>query len=217
MSAWRSVYWLAVLAVSIATLCFTARIWWAPRAATRALRRHDYNYREWRLSCLISRLLPPAVVIAATAVLLVASDISDLSLDAGAQGFVIGLVSGVLSNQLFEEIRAGGRAYWQQCHDSLRRVLPVYSGTNGRQDHAAECAVENCQALMFNERREYLFESKEARDSQLEAIFSAPAHPVNPSALEAKGKRDDEGGEDDRPSSTAQAQRENHVARYRDV
>lgn len=71
-----------------------------------------------------------------------------------------------------------GAGYWQQCHDSLRTVLPVFQGPDGPSRHAAECADEDCQALTFNARREYLFADKSARDSQLAIIFAAPVHPV---------------------------------------
>lgn len=178
MNVSPAAYWLAGAGVACTAVCLAARVWWAPRAARRALVRHDQTFGEWRFSCLLSRLLVPVAVIAATTALLVLVALTSISLDAGAQGFVLGLVSGVLSNQIFEEIRAGGRGYWQQCHDSLRTVLPVFQGPDGPSRHAAECADEDCQALTFNARREYLFADRSARDSQLAIIFAAPVHPV---------------------------------------
>lgn len=174
--------WVVAIASALFLACLVARWQWVPRATWRALEHQDPTRREWRLACMLARLLGPSVAIVVVAVLFLIAQPRANSDVGGLVVFVAGLASGVVSKQIFQELTGGAVPYWRQVVAALRAALPTFPG--GQDEHGSTCADEGCQALVFNQYWGQLSDPA-ARPYVLRKIFSAAPHPVERPAAEA--------------------------------
>lgn len=171
-------------AVAVVVLSTLARIRWAQDSARRALSAQNPKHWEWRLTCLLARLLMPSVL--AVLLLLLISAAFDGPLATNRWAIGLAILTGVLGNHIDREIANGWRPFWQLCHDSLRAVLPTFP-TGDHEPHGA--SQQDCQALEFNIWHTSLL-SRETRDIALRRIFRSSPHPQSGSNS-TKPKRGD--------------------------
>lgn len=155
---------------AVLTLAAAARLTLAKSAAQRALRDRNPGSWRWRLSCLAARLLLPSALAVVLLLLVSAALEGPLTTDRWAVGLAV--VVGVLGNHIDREVASGWLPFWQQCHDSLRDVLPTFPDARHTKHGERD---DDCQALQFNAWHMSLLHSDE-RPVALNRIFTASPH-----------------------------------------
>lgn len=158
------------LASATLVLAAAARVSLARSAARHALRRQDPDDVWWRLSCLAARLLLPSVLAVVLLLLISAALEGPLTTARWAVGLAVFV--GVLGNHIDREVAGGWSPFWQQCHDSLRAVLPTFPDARHTRHGDAD---DDCQALQFNAWHMSLLHAEE-RPIALKKIFTASPH-----------------------------------------